>query len=49
MSRDSTGPNWSSNVSMGSSKVTDSFPIRIRTLIRYDSCIEGEKGGESAE
>lgn len=32
MARDQTGPNWSSSMSMGSSKIKDSFPIAYKNF-----------------
>jgi len=32
MARDPSGPNWSSSMSMGSSKVKDSFPIAYKNF-----------------
>lgn len=32
MTRDATGPNWSSSMNMGSSKIKDTFPIAYKNF-----------------
>jgi hypothetical protein len=41
MARDPSGPNWSSSMSMGSSKVKDSFPIAYKNFNQVWSLYEG--------